>query len=191
MIFICTISVLPLAIAASFASFYWIMWTQSIKLDEFKSNYGQTLTYDRCVADPYALHLDYSASTLDTQWSFLLAFNSILYVCLGLFTLFLCSSSLLRPCIIAGACGHFFGFCTHLAGIIITGILRFGRDGELCSFNTDDVPYNEEGDSFKFSDHGAKIQYLFISSCALYFFHNCCICTIGRAFRLGMAPSSD
>ena len=98
---------------------------------------------------------------IDTKWSVILAFNSYYYMvhCICSFLVLLGSTGILWPCCCLGACGHTFGFCGHLALVIVTGVFRFSDEGERCAKN--DALLDTDGTTFK--DMGASIKSLFIA----------------------------
>ena len=74
-----------------------------------------------------------SSENGETKWSTLLALNSILYLSQAFFTLCLLGVLLWPMLGYIGFWGHFFGGCTHLASIIVTGVYRYNEPGRLCS----------------------------------------------------------
>ena len=100
----------------------------------------------------------------------ILAYASILYLLLGIFTLCLGLSYWVNIFACCAVCGHCWGQCAHFALIIVTGVFRYSDSGKNCA----EIPWGIDEDT-TFEDHGDKIQALFISQCVLWCFYNCCV----------------
>ena len=111
----------------------------------------------------------------NTQWSILIIFNSVLYLCHSVFTLCFCVGVFLWPLICCGAIGHSLGALAQIASIVITGLFRYRSEGAACA-ETMVVIDIEDGTTFE--DHGKLIQDLFISQCVIFLFYNCCVSMI-------------
>ena len=120
-------SVLPLTVTLTFCGIYWYMWVEAHELNKFNENmFGpeeEVSVYDQCqLVDAKsavstflgALGLSVSvqpekADVTDTQWSVILAFNSILYMALSIATALLVIGAWYWPFLVAGTLGHFLG----------------------------------------------------------------------------------
>ena len=100
--------------------------------------------YDRCGAE-------IGLGVESTKWSTILAFNSVLYLCLAVFTVICFIGATCQPLICGAVLGHCCGGCAQFICIIMTGAYRYSEQGEACAENPD------------FSDHADKIQQLFVS----------------------------
>ena len=86
-----------------------------------------------------------SPEPFDTHWGVILAFNSLLYLCLSIFTCCLLLGTFhgyAWPLCCVGGCGHTFGSCVHLACVIVTGNIRFSDEGKYCAENEMQVDGN-------------------------------------------------
>ncbi len=72
---------------------------------------------------------------LDTRWSLVLAMNSILYLCLSVFTVLMLVGALWWPLACGGSIGHCCGGWVQALIIIMTGAYRYSEDGNLCAQN--------------------------------------------------------
>ena len=145
---------------------YWTMWIEATDYSSFaEDNLGYESdipAYDRC--GTYHEH----DLAIDTQWSKTLIMNSILYLCLSIFTLFLLFGFYFLPLLSCGCMFHCCGSFAQLICIVFTGVNSYSRASERCSENVD----------WELKDHAAKIQDLFIAQATLYLFYNCCTCAI-------------
>ena len=152
-------AVMCLAISGTYTGLYWDMWSEAQDYDDLAATVGYTGSvpaYDLCG--------NMDADTIDgTQWSVILAFNSILYLCLSISTLCLFLGSFFPPLLCCGICGHCFGGCGALAALIVTGVFRFQTAGADCAENSVGL----------LKDHGEKIESMFIAQCVLYCFYGC------------------
>jgi len=119
-----------------------------------------TPIYDLCGFDGSA---DYT-----TNWTVILAFNSIVFAVLAVCSVLMCLTCLVWPIGYVGAFGNCLGCCAYLAAIIVTGVFRYSTEGKQCvEWASSDKawPYdlNEDGDSFNMSDHADAITGLFIA----------------------------
>ena len=126
---------------------------------------GSESAYDTCGT----LNL-LEGQSVNTKWSVLLAFNSLLYLILSCLTFCVCLSTILWPLCVFGF-GHICGGCGVLACLIVTGVFRYSKDGEACA--NSDLPVTADGVTF--ADHATTIQNLFIAQCVLIIFYNCCV----------------
>ena len=128
-------SVCPLAISAIFCGLYWSLWQSAKQSTPDGYDDSEAPFYDMC--DTYLVR---QGEPLDTKWTFMLALNSMVYLCLTAFTLCLMVGTFWSPCSYVGGCGHFFGGCAQLATIVITGMLRYSLNGKRCAdeFMTED-----------------------------------------------------
>ena len=158
---------LPISITGTFCGIYWGMWSEAQDVDAVLEG-----AYDSCgLVVPGDSG---SVALMDTQWSTLLALNSILYLLLTIFTVFIVIGAWFSPLLCVGAIGHCLGSMTQFAAIIVTGVFRYSAEGTLCAA----IPGNE---------HGEKIQGLFIAQCVLFCFYNCCIsCMIQAGVASGI-----
>ena len=62
---------------------------------------------------------------MDTQWSMVLTFNSILYLCLSIITVCQCLGAWVWPLCCCSGIGICLGAFAHTACIIVTGVFRF------------------------------------------------------------------
>ena len=62
-----------------------------------------------------------------------MAYASILYLILGLFTVCLALSFYVNIIACLPVCGHCWGQCAHFALIIVTGVFRFSESGDACA----------------------------------------------------------
>ena len=165
---LCACSICPLTIAGCFAGFYWTMWDEAKLYNEGASStlvdFGDIDPYDYC---GYA-----TDGGVETNWSLIFAFNSIMYLafCGGILLLIL--GTFFAPFWCCGCCTIMFGGCAHLAALIITGVFRFEQSGELCAQQT--APLCLDGCN-TFQDHGETIKSLFIAQCVLYCLFGCCV----------------
>ena len=188
---ICCCAVVPLTIAATFCGVYWTMWTQAQDFDRAGVAMGKSNYYDSCGSLGSLGNLGSLESLgsqagymleMNTKWSVVLAFNSILYLLLTITTLSIVLGSCFMPALAFAACGLCCGGMAELAAIIVTAVMRYSRDGERCAKYTMAVATN--GDTFE--DHGNKIQALFISQCVLTFVLQCFIfCNFSFAMQVG------
>jgi len=70
-----------------------------------------------------------SLTPTSSNWSVILAFNSILYGLMGLFNFFLCMTCIAWPVGYIGVIGHCCGCLAHVAAIIVTGVFRYSDQG--------------------------------------------------------------
>ena len=111
------------------------------------------------------------------------ALNGAIYTVLASAILCLFLSALFWPLAVCGACGFICGQMGHLAAVIVTGVFRYGGDGEKCADN-DFVPKPLD-QSFK--DIGETMNGLFISQCVLFCFFSCCMgCFMQIAIMMDM-----
>ena len=185
---ICCCAVVPLTIAATFCGVYWTMWTQAQDFDRAGDAMGMSNYYDSCGSLGSLGRVESlesqggSTVEMNTKWSVVLAFNSILYLLLTITTLSIVLGSCFMPALVFAACGICCGGMAELAAIIVTAVMRYSRDGEKCAKYTLAVASN--GDTFE--DHGNKIQALFISQCVLTFVLQCFIgCNFTFAMQVG------
>ena len=69
------------------------------------------------------------SESINTEWSVVLAFNSILYLSQVFFTLCLLGVQIWPPIGFIGFWGHFVGGCAHIAAIVLTGVYRYSDQG--------------------------------------------------------------
>ena len=142
------------------------MWSEaedySVHAEEKLGYESDIPAYDRC--DTYFTH----DLAIDTQWSKILIMNSILYLCLSVFTLFMVLGYCFLPLLCSGCMCHCLGGIAQLICIIFTGVNRYSRASERCL----------ENQEWELKDHGDKIGDLFIAQAVLYLFYNCCTCAI-------------
>ncbi len=164
-------SFLPFVMTTTFCALYWKMWSEAIEYDDnkFELN-GVQMTYDSC-GGVMRNNLT-GEGFVDTQWSVILAFNSILNLCLTIFVLCTCVGSVFAPLLCLTTCGHCFGNCAYFAAIITTGVIRYSTDGKMCQRSDN---YVAEG--VLFSSHANTIQGLFISQVVLFCGYYCCAYT--------------
>jgi len=175
---------IPLIITACWCGFYWDMWADAMTMNENPEVNG-VLPYDACPVAAAAAFGNFagalgdldlgrglqSDAVMDTQWTTLLAFNSILYLLFSIFIVCLMISYFVGPFVYIGACGLCCSGCANLACIITTGVLRYSADGKLCALG-----YAAAAEfSDEITDVGARIEGLFISQCVLFCFLGCCI----------------
>lgn len=110
-------------------------------------------------------------ANIDTKWSAVFYLNAIVYTVLFVSTLCLIGSAFCWPLAVCGCCCFCLSSIGHLVAIIVTGIMRYGSDGEYCA--TVNVAINTNGDTYK--DIGAAMEGMFISQCVLYCFYGCCM----------------
>ena len=104
-----------------------------------------------------------------TNWSVVLAMNSIVYLLLGLSVVCSLVGSVAVPFLCFGCCGSICGNIAMFASIIVTGVFRYREWGAACAMSkTQVVP------GVTFEMHGEEIQGLFISQCVFYIFLICC-----------------
>lgn len=108
-------ALIPFAISLTFCILYWIMWKDALK--QGSASASGVRPYDACGfgdIDP----------DFNTKWTILLGFNSVFYLVMAILT----SSMILRYCFISTPYVlrwlHFFGFCTHWACLVVTGVYR-------------------------------------------------------------------
>ena len=152
---------LPLIIVAVWCGVYWDMWADAMENNSDNPELPDgTLPYDSC-----------GMVGVDTQWTTLLAFNSILYLIMAICIVCLMLSVFLAPCFFVGACGLCCSSCANFACIIVTGVFRYSDDGKACALATELA--NKLDDEY--TDVGGRIAGLFISQIVLYCFLGCCI----------------
>ena len=167
---------IPLIITACWCGFYWDMWADAMTINELElpeKDKNGVLPYDACLgaADEGLGRGLQSGFVMDTQWTTLLAFNSILYLLFSIFIVCLMISYFVGPFVYIGACGLCCSGCANLACIITTGVLRYSAEGKLCALG-----YAAAAEfSDEITDVGARIEGLFISQCVLFCFLGCCI----------------
>ena len=101
-----------------------------------------------------------------TNWTVLLAFNSILFLVLAVCIVLMCLTCLVWPIGCIGIIGNCFGCCAYLAAIIVSFVFRYSTEGEQCAATDPkaaDVIYNEDGDTFNINDHADMITGLVIT----------------------------
>ena len=165
---IAILGVLVLAQTASYTAIYWGMWADA---NDFNDLAGSDDAYNQCAS----LNADFN-----TKWSVLLAYNSIFYLILSICTVLIILGSFFWPLACCGMIGHCCGVIPHLACLIVTGVFRFSEDGKACA---------EEGaaGASMFTEHGDKIQALFLAQCILYCFFSCCMgCLVQVGMMSGM-----
>ncbi len=160
---------------ATFCGLYWKMWAEANEYDDkkFEIN-GVSVKYDSCggFLKNSQNGLNGEGYPIDTQWSVILAFNSILNLILTVLVLLMCLGSVFAPIMCLTSCGTCFGNCAYFAAIVTTGVFRYSSDGKACAKSD---MYVAEG--VKFSEHGDVIQGLFISQVVLYCGYYCCVYT--------------
>ena len=163
---------IPLIISAVFCGVYWDMWADAQENnDDFPDLPDGRLAFDTCGG----------TADLDTKWTTLLAFNSILYLILSILTLLIMLGYFLAPLMYVGGIAHSCGCCAHLAAIICTGVWRYSDDGKKCADITEAAVKacdNVDCGDDEPKDFGARIAGLFISQCVLFCFYNCCVSSL-------------
>ena len=124
---------LSLAISATLCAFYWSMWVEAQDYNEHAESelgYDSDIpAYDRC--GTYHTH----DLAIDTQWSKILTMNSILYLCLSIFTVFMILGLYYLPLLCSGCSCHCLGSLAQLICIIFTGVNSYSRATKLCIEN--------------------------------------------------------
>ena len=144
------------------------------ELDKVTITLPDTPIYDLCGKNS----ADYT-----TNWTVILAFNSIVFLVLAVSSVLMCCACLIAPIGYLGICGNCLGCCAYLAAIIVTGVFRFGTEGEQCatwasSDKAKPLYINEDGDSINMSDDADMISGLFMASAVLYLFLGIITCTM-------------
>ena len=140
----CTMPVL--IISFTFCGLYWGMWTQAQDAnDHFSGILPAVYTddypyYDTCGGGILLETTDYSL----TGWGVILAYASILYLILGIFTVCLALSFYVNIFACCAVCGHCWGQCAHFALIIVTGVFRFSESGDKCAERTDRIMLDDD-----------------------------------------------
>ena len=151
--------IIPLAVTAVYCGLYWEMWADS-QDEKYDREINGVPVFDTCgIVDG------------DTQWTTLLAFNSILYLIMSILTILIMLSYFVPVLALIGGCCHSLACCAHLACIIVTGVFRYSDDGKKCAELTElGAKVNDDQ-----IDFGARIQGLFISQCVIFCLYQCCI----------------
>ena len=156
-------SIFAIVVTGSFCGVYWGMWTEAQDYNDkiVESNVGSDsdMPYDKCGSQTGE-----DSAGLDTKWSVILAFNSILYLIFAISHLFILLSNLFKPLFYIGCCGICCMPAGVLACLITTGIFRFSDDGGKCA---------DDGIGL-FKEHGETIMAAFIAQCVLFCFYQCC-----------------
>ena len=97
--------------------------------------------YDRC------LTREGDQDSLDTQWTLAYTYNTVLYFSLSVLSMLLIFGSCNKTIRCTALVGHCLGSFAHLAGIILTGVLRFSEAGKAGAVKKDS--YNSRDDSFE------------------------------------------
>lgn len=84
--------------------------------------------------------------------------NSILFLCLSIFTLLILLGILWPPALVIAAFCHLIGVFAYLGCTFSTGVLRHSDDGTECAKR--ETPATLEANGSTFKDHGALIQSL-------------------------------
>ena len=135
-----------LAISVIFCVMYWQLWSDAIDYNDKAEKLGYTSSvsaYNRCGYP--------EERAVNTKWSAIYIFNSILYLCLSTFTILLLVGAIKWQLLCSGCLGHCLGILIQLVCICMTGAWRYSMDGSKCADNPD------------FKDHADKLQALFIS----------------------------
>ena len=105
-------SLFAVSISGVFCAIYWDMWREANdyneKISESSSYSSEISAYDRCGAVP---EIEGDKEDLSTGWSTILAFNSILYLGLSVFTLLCFIGAACQPLICGAVLGHCCGGC--------------------------------------------------------------------------------
>ena len=103
----CTCTLLPLGFSIGLASVYARMWHEanSYNADDKFANASIANQYDLG-----ASHGGGNAESNETNWSQVLAINSLLYLALSLFSIISCIGTYCEPLVLLGGFGHFLGF---------------------------------------------------------------------------------
>ena len=155
----------PFIIATTFMGLYWGLYSAAAAVNE---EYPGDNPFDVCGLTKSSV----DAEDPDTKWTVVFTLNAAIYTVLASAILCLFLSALFWPLAACGACGFICGQCAHLAAIIVTGVFRYGGDGEKCAEN-DYEPKGLDGQSFK--DVGETMNGIFISQCVLFCFFSCCM----------------
>jgi len=122
---------------------------------------------------------DCSPEELSTNWSVIYTINVIVYAILTGCLFLMCCTCFVWPIGWLGLIGHSFGFCAHLAAVVVTGVFRYNSYGEACaSFKQEWAIDDNNTDAISFEEHGSMIQGLFISICVLWCCTNCVVICI-------------
>ena len=90
----------PVIMTATWCGLYWKMWSEMQEFDDRNLTINEVhVTYDDCGG---ALKNDLS---IDTQWSVILGFNSILNLILMISMILTCIGSVFMPILFVGCCG--------------------------------------------------------------------------------------
>ena len=142
-------AICPLAIAGVFTGVYWRMYQVSMELQEThqldcQQDRGESKIEEECPQSFYdscgflLREKDDSDTEADpeyvnTKWTLILAFNSILYLCHVVFTLLMCLTALVWQLGAIGIICHNIGCLVQVFAIVQSFVYRFHKDGRQCA----------------------------------------------------------
>lgn len=133
---LCCLSILPMAICATFSGFYWSLFFDTVKVND--ANPQQENFFDVCGIKG----IDNKGNQVigHTHWSIMFLLNAIVYTMLILLNICLIFSV---KCVSVAFCSTLCFCCSQtalLAFIVTTGIVIHVGDGEECAKNSTPIP---------------------------------------------------
>ena len=141
-----------------YCALYWTLLSRAIEFNDrikalLPSSADTVEPYDRCLTK------EGDIDSLDTQWTLAYTYNTVLYFSLSVLSCLLIFGSCSKSIRCAALVGHCLGCFAHLAGIILTGVVRFSEAGKACAEKQDF--YNSRDDSFE--EDADQMQAIFVT----------------------------
>ena len=112
------LTIFAIAIEGTFYGLYYLLWEAAT----------EATNYDQCLGSKID-SIEDNTEELSTEWTFVYALNTFLYLGLSVFTIALLIGAWVWPLRVCGFIGHCCGSLVHIGAIVTTGVMLYRTDG--------------------------------------------------------------